>query len=215
MACAPAAWPTAAPCRWRSACRPGAPAAGGRLRGRARGAQADRPAPRQGRVVEHFNFKRSIFTLARRASGDCLYLDAQTRRCTKMNSVPTPAASTPGGGRGSGLLRPTRRPAAGKRAHLAAVVVARRASALPMWRAGLVAAYQPPCRTHGAPRSLCQSSCNQQTTTLAGRRFQPVPIKPKESKNETTAALPFALAGLLAFTAAGCAVTREQSTVGQ
>jgi Fe-S-cluster containining protein len=33
-------------------------------------------------LVEHFNFKNSIFTLARRASGDCHYLDAVTRRCT-------------------------------------------------------------------------------------------------------------------------------------
>ncbi len=33
-------------------------------------------------LIEHFNFKNSIFTLARRASGDCHYLDAVTRRCT-------------------------------------------------------------------------------------------------------------------------------------
>ncbi len=32
--------------------------------------------------VDHFNFKNSLFTLARRASGDCVFLDAQTRRCT-------------------------------------------------------------------------------------------------------------------------------------
>ncbi|WP_043148357.1 YkgJ family cysteine cluster protein, partial [Pseudogulbenkiania ferrooxidans] len=34
------------------------------------------------RVIQHFNFKNSLFTLAQRANGDCLYLDAQTRRCT-------------------------------------------------------------------------------------------------------------------------------------
>jgi Fe-S-cluster containining protein len=33
-------------------------------------------------LIEHFNFKNSIFTLARRASGDCQFLDARTRRCT-------------------------------------------------------------------------------------------------------------------------------------
>ena len=33
-------------------------------------------------LIAHFNFKHSLFTLARRASGDCLFLDAQTRRCT-------------------------------------------------------------------------------------------------------------------------------------
>jgi Fe-S-cluster containining protein len=33
-------------------------------------------------VIEHFNFKNSIFSLARRASGDCQFLDANTRRCT-------------------------------------------------------------------------------------------------------------------------------------
>jgi Fe-S-cluster containining protein len=33
-------------------------------------------------LIDHFNFKNSVFTLARRASGDCHFLDAQTRRCT-------------------------------------------------------------------------------------------------------------------------------------
>lgn len=32
--------------------------------------------------VEHFSAKSGKFTLARRASGDCFYLDQQTRRCT-------------------------------------------------------------------------------------------------------------------------------------
>lgn len=31
--------------------------------------------------VGHFNFKNEIFTLARRANGDCCNLDAVTRRC--------------------------------------------------------------------------------------------------------------------------------------
>jgi len=33
-------------------------------------------------LIDHFNFRNSIFTLARRANGDCSYLHAQTRRCT-------------------------------------------------------------------------------------------------------------------------------------
>lgn len=33
-------------------------------------------------LIAHFNFKNSIFTLARRANGDCQFLDLQTRRCT-------------------------------------------------------------------------------------------------------------------------------------
>lgn len=33
-------------------------------------------------LLAHFNFKHEIFTLARRANGDCHFLDAQTRRCT-------------------------------------------------------------------------------------------------------------------------------------
>jgi Fe-S-cluster containining protein len=39
-------------------------------------------------LIEHFNFKNSIFTLARRASGDCHYLDAVTRRCTVYEKRP-------------------------------------------------------------------------------------------------------------------------------
>lgn len=38
--------------------------------------------------VDHFNFKHGIFTLARRASGDCLFLDAITRRCTVYEKRP-------------------------------------------------------------------------------------------------------------------------------
>lgn len=51
--------------------------------------EAEHEAPKQiakrldkAGLIEHFNFKRSIFTLARRASGDCHFLDPVTRRCT-------------------------------------------------------------------------------------------------------------------------------------
>jgi Fe-S-cluster containining protein len=33
-------------------------------------------------LIEHFNFKNSIFTIARKSSGDCYFLDSQSRRCT-------------------------------------------------------------------------------------------------------------------------------------
>ncbi len=39
-------------------------------------------------LVGHFNFRNSIFTLARRARGDCLFLDAVTRRCTVYEQRP-------------------------------------------------------------------------------------------------------------------------------
>ena len=40
------------------------------------------------RVIQHFNFKYSVFTLSRRANGDCQFLDAQTRRCTVYDQRP-------------------------------------------------------------------------------------------------------------------------------
>jgi Fe-S-cluster containining protein len=33
-------------------------------------------------LVEHFHSKTKTFTLARMASGDCLFLDSRSRRCT-------------------------------------------------------------------------------------------------------------------------------------
>ncbi|MFM6985326.1 MAG: YkgJ family cysteine cluster protein [Hydrogenophaga sp.] len=32
--------------------------------------------------IEHFNVRQGLFTLARRGSGDCRFLDELTRRCT-------------------------------------------------------------------------------------------------------------------------------------
>ncbi len=40
------------------------------------------------RLIEHFNYRDSIFTLARRADGDCSYLDPVTRRCTVYGQRP-------------------------------------------------------------------------------------------------------------------------------
>jgi Fe-S-cluster containining protein len=39
-------------------------------------------------VIEHFNFKNSIFTLSRRSNGDCQNLDAKTRRCNVYDKRP-------------------------------------------------------------------------------------------------------------------------------
>ncbi len=39
-------------------------------------------------AIEHFNFKNRIFTLSSRANGDCVNLDAQTRRCTVYDKRP-------------------------------------------------------------------------------------------------------------------------------
>ena len=39
-------------------------------------------------LLDHFNHKNEIFTLARRASGDCHFLDAVTRRCTVYEQRP-------------------------------------------------------------------------------------------------------------------------------
>lgn len=39
-------------------------------------------------IIEHFNFRYGIFTLARRTSGDCSFLDTKTRRCTVYENRP-------------------------------------------------------------------------------------------------------------------------------
>jgi len=46
-------------------------------------------------LIAHFNYKHSIFTLARRASGDCQFLDAKTRRCTVYEQRPSTCRSHP------------------------------------------------------------------------------------------------------------------------
>lgn len=57
--------------------------------------EAEHEAPKQiarrlqkAGVIGHFNFRHSLYTLARRASGDCLFLDAVTRRCTVYERRP-------------------------------------------------------------------------------------------------------------------------------
>ena len=57
--------------------------------------EAEHEAPKQiarrltkAGLIEHFNFKYSLFTLARRAIGDCRFLDALTRRCSVYERRP-------------------------------------------------------------------------------------------------------------------------------
>ena len=64
--------------------------------------EAEHEAPKQiakrltkAGLLEHFNFKHEIFTLARRASGDCLFLDATTRRCTVYDQRPNTCRKHP------------------------------------------------------------------------------------------------------------------------
>jgi len=45
--------------------------------------------------VEHFNQKSGLFTLTRLASGDCLYLDRQSRRCTIYEQRPDTCRNHP------------------------------------------------------------------------------------------------------------------------
>jgi Fe-S-cluster containining protein len=40
------------------------------------------------RVVERYNTKAEVFTMMRRADGDCTWLDAKTRRCTVYEQRP-------------------------------------------------------------------------------------------------------------------------------
>ncbi|WP_127475433.1 YkgJ family cysteine cluster protein [Sulfurivermis fontis] len=46
-------------------------------------------------LIEHFNLRSGLFTLARRANGDCVYLDAATRRCTVYERRPDTCRNHP------------------------------------------------------------------------------------------------------------------------
>lgn len=46
-------------------------------------------------VIEHFNFRHALFTLARRSNGDCHLLDARTRRCTVYEKRPDTCRNHP------------------------------------------------------------------------------------------------------------------------
>lgn len=46
-------------------------------------------------VIEHFNHKNCLFTLARRANGDCQYLGKTDRRCTIYEQRPDTCRNHP------------------------------------------------------------------------------------------------------------------------
>ncbi|KDB50503.1 hypothetical protein X805_39020 [Sphaerotilus natans subsp. natans DSM 6575] len=47
------------------------------------------------RQVERYNQKNGIFTMARRANGDCQFLDTNTRRCTVYENRPNTCRKHP------------------------------------------------------------------------------------------------------------------------
>lgn len=49
--------------------------------------QLARQLQKQG-IIEHFNFRHGLFTLARRSNGDCRFLDPRTRRCSVYEQRP-------------------------------------------------------------------------------------------------------------------------------
>ncbi|WP_027014273.1 YkgJ family cysteine cluster protein [Comamonas composti] len=50
------------------------------------------------RLIDHYNPKHNLFTMARRASGDCHFLDVKTRRCTVYATRPETCRLHPGKG---------------------------------------------------------------------------------------------------------------------
>lgn len=46
-------------------------------------------------IIDHFNFKNSLFTLAQRANGDCIYLEATGRHCTIYQRRPQTCRNHP------------------------------------------------------------------------------------------------------------------------
>lgn len=66
------------------------------------------------RVIQHFNFKHGIFTLMRRANGDCHYLDQKTRLCTIYAQRPNTCRNHPKIGPKPGFCAYTRNPKAAR-----------------------------------------------------------------------------------------------------
>lgn len=46
-------------------------------------------------LIEHFNFKREIYTLRRKGNGDCQYLHPKTRLCTIYEKRPETCRNHP------------------------------------------------------------------------------------------------------------------------
>ncbi|MBU4154331.1 MAG: YkgJ family cysteine cluster protein [Proteobacteria bacterium] len=54
-------------------------------------------------VIDHFNFKNTIFSLARKANDDCIYIDSASRRCTIYEKRPDTCRNHPAIGPRSGF----------------------------------------------------------------------------------------------------------------
>ncbi len=54
-------------------------------------------------IIDHFNFKNDIFTLARMANNDCIYIDSRSRRCTIYHKRPQTCRNHPRVGPRSGF----------------------------------------------------------------------------------------------------------------
>lgn len=46
-------------------------------------------------IIQHFHSKNALFTLSQRASGDCIFLDEKTRRCTVYEKRPETCRNHP------------------------------------------------------------------------------------------------------------------------
>ena len=46
-------------------------------------------------IIDHFHFKNDIFTLARMANDDCIYMDSGSRRCTIYDKRPQTCRNHP------------------------------------------------------------------------------------------------------------------------
>ncbi|MDF0604716.1 YkgJ family cysteine cluster protein [Neisseriaceae bacterium TC5R-5] len=60
-------------------------------------------------IIQHFNFKHGLFTLSRRANGDCRYLDQSTRLCTIYQQRPDTCRNHPKVGPRPGFCAYTRK----------------------------------------------------------------------------------------------------------
>jgi Fe-S-cluster containining protein len=60
-------------------------------------------------VVQHLNQRDGIFTLTQHSSGDCLYLDRNTRRCTVYEKRPDTCRNHPAWGRAPDFARGSKR----------------------------------------------------------------------------------------------------------
>ena len=67
------------------------------------------------RIIQHFNFKHGVFTLAQRANGDCLYLVAKSRLCTIYEQRPNTCRNHPKIGPRPGYCAYRRNPAHGRK----------------------------------------------------------------------------------------------------